>query len=273
MKNLIVFTDLDGTLLNHEDYSYEDALPAIDRLKKNKIPIVITTSKTRKEVELLRKELSIDDPFIVENGGGIFFEKGYRNFSIENCREVENYCLIQLGVSYKTIVEFEKKVREKFKIRGFFFMSVEEISKLTGLSLELSRFAKEREFTEPFIIEDEKNLKELEKEALKHGIKITKGGRFYHFIGVNQDKGKAVKITKDIFEKNTGCKFITVGLGDSKNDIPMLEVVDIPALIMKPDGSFENYDRKGLIRSKYPGSKGWNQVIMEILDELQRNTN
>lgn len=273
MNRTIIFTDLDGTLLNHEDYSYKDAKSALDKLKKKGIPIVITTSKTRKEVEILRREMGIKDPFIVENGGGIFFEKSYRNFRIENCKYVENYCLVQLGISYKEIIEFEKKVKDKYRLKGFFFMNIKEISRLTGLSYEMAKLAKEREFTEPFIIEDESKIPALEREALKYGIKITKGGRFYHFIGINQDKGKAVLITKEIFERNEGGKFLTVGLGDSKNDIPMLEVVDIPILIMKPDGSFENFEKKGLIRSKYPGSKGWNQVIMEILDEIQRDFN
>ncbi len=266
---LIIFTDLDGSLLDHYTYSFEKAKPALSMIKKNQIPLIITTSKTRKEIEIIQKKLDIKEPFISENGGGIFFPEGYRNFHIENCLSVENYCLIQLGKSYREIVEFEKDIIKKVKLKGFYFMSVEEIANLTGLSIEEAKLAKEREFTEPFVLYEEDKLSFLEKKAKERGIKITKGGRFYHFIGENQDKGKAVKIVKDIFEKNTGEKVISVGIGDSKNDIPMLEVVDIPVLIKKYDGTYESFSSKNLIKSEYPGSQGWNQVVINILNNFK----
>ncbi|HON96275.1 MAG TPA: HAD hydrolase family protein [Deltaproteobacteria bacterium] len=76
-RRLIVFTDLDGTLLNHGDYSWEAARPALEKTRALGIPLVICTSKTRPEVELLRAEIGVAGPFIVENGGGIFFPREY----------------------------------------------------------------------------------------------------------------------------------------------------------------------------------------------------
>lgn len=72
---LVIFTDLDGSLLNHEDYSFTAARPSIERIKTAGIPLIITTSKTRLEVERLQQEMGIREPFIVENGGGIFFPR------------------------------------------------------------------------------------------------------------------------------------------------------------------------------------------------------
>ncbi len=267
-KKLIIFTDLDGSLLNHEDYSYKDALPALNIIKKEKIPLIITTSKTRVEVEELLRELSFQEPFIVENGAAIFFPKGYRDFSI-NGEERNNYIVIKLGKDYSYIRDFFEKAKRKFPIKGFGDMTIEEVSKLTGLPIEKAKLAKRREFTEPFVIEDVSLIEKLEKEAKKYGLKITKGGRFYHLIGEGQDKGKSVKITTDIFKNNSWKEAKTVGIGDSKNDIPMLKEVDIPVLIMKPDGSYEDIELPNLIKSKYPGSKGWNQVVLEILKNHQ----
>ncbi len=51
MNRLIVFTDLDGTLLNHDDYGYNDALPAIRRLRSMSVPIIFTSSKTLDELQ------------------------------------------------------------------------------------------------------------------------------------------------------------------------------------------------------------------------------
>ena len=100
MTNLIIFTDLDGTLLNHDDYSYKNAIPSLEKIKKKNIPLIIVTSKTKKEVEQLQKEIGIKEPFIVENGAAIFFPKNYRNFKI-NCNHTNGHCVIQLGRRYE----------------------------------------------------------------------------------------------------------------------------------------------------------------------------
>ena len=146
-------------------------------------------------------------------------------------------------------------------------MTVEDVMKYTGLPYKKAKLAKEREFTEPFLIEDESKIPQLQKLAMEEGIKITKGGRFYHFIGVNQDKGKAVEITIKVFKANLNKDILSVGLGDSQNDIPMLKKVNIPVLIPKPDGSYEKIEIPNLIKAPYPGSKGWNVAVNLILDK------
>ncbi|WP_029520762.1 HAD-IIB family hydrolase [Persephonella sp. IF05-L8] len=263
---LVIFTDLDGSLLNHDDYSYSDATESLEKIKKLKIPLIFTTSKTRIEVELLQQEIGIKEPFIVENGAAIFFPLGYRNFRID-APVKDNYQVIVLGETYQKIREFFNRVKGEFGLKGFGDMSVEEVAALTGLSVEKAKLAKQREFTEPFITEKPELLSELEKLAEKNGLKITKGGRFYHLIGKNQDKGKAVKITSDIFKKNIG-DIITIGIGDSKNDIPMLENVDIPILIPKINNKYEEVNIKNLIKAPYPGSKGWNAVVRRLINEF-----
>lgn len=92
MLDLIVFTDLDGSLLNHEDYSFAEAMPALARISGNNIPLVFVTSKTRREVEILQREMGLREPFIVENGGGIYFPAGYRGWTIERAGRLPAYC-------------------------------------------------------------------------------------------------------------------------------------------------------------------------------------
>ena len=72
----VIFTDLDGTLLDRAGYSYAPAVPALERLRRNKIPLVFCSAKTRAEQEVYRKEIEIYDPFIVENGGAHFYSPG-----------------------------------------------------------------------------------------------------------------------------------------------------------------------------------------------------
>jgi mannosyl-3-phosphoglycerate phosphatase len=46
---LMVVSDLDGTLLDHSDYSFDLVLPVLDRMDEAGIPLVVNTSKTRAE--------------------------------------------------------------------------------------------------------------------------------------------------------------------------------------------------------------------------------
>jgi mannosyl-3-phosphoglycerate phosphatase len=271
MKTLI-FTDLDGSLLNHGDYSFADAMPALEKVRKAGIPLIMTTSKSRRETELLQKELMVDDPFIVENGAAIYFPPRYTEFFLEGIRQEPPFRImqiIQLGISYDRIRAFIDEIRDRFHIRGFGDMSIQEISEITGLSLMRAEFAKAREFTEPFIMDQGQDIHMLQELAVEKGIKITKGGRFHHMIGVYQDKGEAVKIVRNIFDRKMGEKHLVIGIGDSINDLPMLNNVDIPILIPHPEKGYLELSLPGLVRAAEPGSKGWNKVMETLLDELE----
>ena len=72
MAKIIVFTDLDGTLLHPRTYSFEAAMPALKLIKEKDVPLILCSSKTRAEIEVYRKKLDNQHPFVSENGGGIF---------------------------------------------------------------------------------------------------------------------------------------------------------------------------------------------------------
>ena len=50
MKRWLIFTDLDGTLLD-EDYGWIAARPAIEALQMASFPIILNSSKTVSEME------------------------------------------------------------------------------------------------------------------------------------------------------------------------------------------------------------------------------
>ncbi|MBI4633472.1 MAG: HAD-IIB family hydrolase [Deltaproteobacteria bacterium] len=267
---MVIFTDLDGTLLNHEDYSFEEARPSLERIGKSAIPLIVVTSKTRLEVELLQREIGIREPFIVENGGGIFFPCGYLNLDILGGEPSGGYTLIRLGTHYTAVRSFLETVRERFGIRGFGDLTSGEIAGLAALPPERAELAKRREFTEPFLLERPDDIEPLCEIAGREGLKITRGGRFYHLIGIRQDKGKAVRIVCEIFRKNTGDALMTIGLGDSENDLPMLEQVDIPVLIPRPNGRHLDIQLPRLIRATELGCRGWNETVRRLLDDYEK---
>ena len=60
----------------------------------------------------------------------------------------------------------------------------------------------------------------------------------------------------------------TIGLGDSENDLPMLEQVDIPVLIPRPGKGHLDIRLPGLVWAREQGSKGWNETVERLLNEL-----
>jgi len=270
MIKLIIFTDLDGTLLDYSSYSFEAAMPALQLIKEKNIPLIICSSKTRKEIEHYRKKLYNLHPFISENGGGIFIPKSYFNFQLSDPRlaieEDKQYYLIRLGAKYSDLRNALKELRtEGFDIKGFGDLTVEEIASLTKLTIDEAEMAKERDFDEPFIFAGAIHELPLLIDAIKKKGLNHAQGQFHHILG-NSDKGKAVSILIDLFQKEYS-KVVTIAVGDSQNDIPMLEIVDHPIIVRKGDGE---YDRQinihGLMKADGTGPEGWNTIILDLIN-------
>ena len=265
----IVFTDLDGTLLD-SSYSFKAALPALKLIKKKKVPLIICTSKTRAEIEEYKRKLKNRDPFISEDGGAIFIPKGYFNFTFPYDKKSGKYFVIELGIPYKKLVSALKKVKQKIikqkikaKIISFSDMSALQLSKDAGLSLKEAKFAKQREYDEAFKIKgNKKETKEVLKFIKRAGFNYIFGGRYHHISGKN-DKGKAVKILTRLYrKKHRNINIKTIGIGDSENDFSMLGAVEMPYLVQKPDKS---YASKKFGKVEGISSVGWNKLVLKLV--------
>ena len=269
MKPYVVFTDLDGTLLDYHTYSFEQALPALHLLKEKNVPLVISSSKTRKEIEYYREKIDNHHPFISENGGGIFIPKGYFDFSLREIfheiSELNSYDVVKMGAAYPELRRALQILKSKgVQVRGFGDMTVGELSALAGISLQEAEMAKDREFDEPFVFDgDESETRRLIDEIRGLGF-MSSQGRFFHIIG-NSDKGKAVTILSSLYKIKFG-EILAAALGDNPNDMSMLEKVDIPILVQKPDGTYSKETRiPGLIRADGIGPAGWNKEVLRLL--------
>src|SRR5215204_785786 len=155
-RQLVVFSDLDGTLLDHDTYSFDAARPALERLGHAGVPVVLCTSKTRAEVEPLREALENDSPFIVENGGAAFIPDGYFSGEIDipDAERVGDMLVVALSDPYAELVAaLGRASRESgVRVRGFADMTDAEVAAATGLPIEDARRARRREFDEPFEI-------------------------------------------------------------------------------------------------------------------------
>jgi mannosyl-3-phosphoglycerate phosphatase len=270
MKKPVIFTDLDGTLLDHESYSFEPALPALRLIRESGIPLVVCSSKTRGEIERYRRRLDNRHPFISENGGGIYIPHGCFDPLIlppgVTSSEVDGYSVIRLGPFYPALRRAVVELRnEGFNITGFGDMTSSGVAAITGLTVEEAVLAREREFDEPFLFrEGKKGVELLVKAIRRKGYQLTRG-RFFHILG-ESDKGKAVDILAGLYRGKLGDIFI-VALGNSPNDLSMLERADCPVLVMKPGGGYDPaIHLPRLIRARGMGPAGWNSALLDLLE-------
>jgi len=254
----IIFTDLDGTLLDTDTYSYEKANNALQLLKQKEIPLIFCSSKTRAEIEFWREKVGNYDPFISENGGGIFIPKNYFSFKFLFDKEFKDYFLIKLGTNYNQLVEVIDLLKEKYEILSFSDMSAEEIAEDADLELTQVKLAKNREFDLPFKILNKSQEKDILNEIERHGLNYTIGGRYYHLLGDN-NKGEAVKIMSDLFRRKYS-DIKTIAIGDSENDFQMLDSVDEGFLVKKKDGSYASNKYR---KAKGVGPEGWNDIVQK----------
>jgi len=132
----VIFTDLDGTLLDHETYSFSAAVPALEILNEKGIPLVFCSSKTRAEIEYWRDKLGNRHPFISENGGGIFIPLSYLaeddvRAAVPKAKIVHEYHVLVLGTTYRVLRGALRDLRVSgFDIKGFGDMSAPEQSPL-----------------------------------------------------------------------------------------------------------------------------------------------
>jgi mannosyl-3-phosphoglycerate phosphatase family protein len=265
---IVIFTDLDGTLLDRDSYAWDAALPAVRLLRDRGVAWVFVTSKTRAEVEYWRRVMANDHPFVVENGGAIFVPCGYFG-GIAGTTRQNGYELIERGEPYdKLIAVLERASREsRCRVRGFHDMTAEEVAAACHLPIEQAVLAKQREYDEPFEIIDLERAGDLRTAIAAEGMMSVVGGRFQHVSGVH-DKGCAVKLLTSQFRRCAGNHVTTIGLGDGLNDIPLLLAVDVPVVVRSADAAEVLERVPTALVATHRGPEGWRDAVLEIVSDL-----
>ena len=273
----VIFTDLDGTLLDHSSYGWEAAKSALGALRCFRVPRVMVTSKTYAEARPIARRLGWRAPLVVENGGAIYVPAGYFPFPLDGVRRAgRSWLRLACGIERKRLQKaLARAAREaRLEVRGFGQMSAGEVARRIGLSLSDARRARQREFDEPFVVlgGSARSWSLFARSVRRAGMYATRGSRFFHIHG-SSDKGVAVRKLTAWFRRAGGKDVLTVGLGDSPNDIPLLRAVDLPVLVARPGG---RYDREtleavpGIRRAGGIGPEGWNRAVWKFLTSQMR---
>jgi mannosyl-3-phosphoglycerate phosphatase len=150
-------------------------------------------------------------------------------------------------------------------------MTAEELAGIANMSIDEAKMAKERDFDEPIIFSgNEEELQRLFESIRAMGFNYTQG-RFFHILG-NSDKGKAVSILTELYKRKFN-EITTIAIGDSPNDIPMLEKVGYPIIVQKPDGSYDQRIKApNIIKADGIGPDGWNKAISGLVLNISIKT-
>ena len=272
----IVFTDLDGTLLDHANYTFDDALPALESLQKSRVPVIFNTSKTQSESIALAKRMGLCHPLIVENGGAIVVPANYDFITQQHPTDgwnVEGQVIV-LGASIAQIQSVLREAHDALALSGayqsFSDMTLEELCALTNLDYNAASQAKSRYFSEPIIWHgNDSLLQSFAGYLVEHDLKIIRGGRFHHIIG-ETDKCTAMVQLSQMYEDSaqTPPRIIKIALGDSQNDQQMLNGADIAVVVKNKSGSGINISHANVIRTNNEGPAGWREGIENAFSSL-----
>lgn len=267
---LLVYTDLDGSLLDHDDYGFAAAQPALSQLRALHIPLIPVTSKTLAELQVLGQQLGLQHPLIVENGCVICLPDGYFPLP-ENGECRAGYRLLRLAPDYPALLAELQQLRHDhgFRFRGFHDMDAEEVARETGLSHAAAELARQRLCSEPLAWQDSESAMADFRQALAgRQLRLVKGGRFWHVLS-QADKGSALRQLAALYRAHGLPAFTSLALGDSPNDCSMLQAADIAALIRHKDGSVMDCKTQGhSIQTMEPGPAGWNAAVLQVLQML-----
>jgi len=269
----IIYTDLDGAFLDERNYSFFESLPALRAAQAKGIPVVFCSSKTRAEIEHIRQAAEVTDPFIVENGGAIYVPETYFPFAIEGSVLHEGSKVIEMGEPYSKIIALFRACRSEFPglgVIGFSDMTIKEIALECGLTLAEAQRAKDRKYSEPFRFSNPtvEDIRLFLQRITQMGLRFSAGGRYYHLQG-RFDKGTSVRILNEMFFRAYGL-IETVGIGDSPNDLPMLNNVDMPIIVKRPSGNHDpglTAQFSGVRLTERIGPSGWADAVMQLLIE------
>lgn len=269
--SVLIFTDMDGTLLDHHTYSHQDADKLLGELEQKNIPVMACTSKTAAELIELRKPLNNRHPFIAENGAAVFIPIGYFPTQPEDTEMVGDFWVKSFVEDRETWIKKLHQLSHRFtgEFRNYANMTVADIAEITGLSESDARLSAARQFSEPVLWEGSDERKRAFIKALNDiDVPTLQGGRFIHLSG-QCDKGKAMMWLTQCFVED-GVPPITISAGDSQNDIAMLEASDCALLIPSPVHTLPKLNRTQhcWIGTGF-GPTAWAEGITRILTEQQ----
>lgn len=273
----LIFTDLDGTLLDHETYSFSPALPLLKSLERAAVPVLPVTSKTFSELVVLREELGNKHPFIAENGAAVFLPKGYFPEQPPETKERDGFWVHEFGNTRAHFLALLESLAKEFpgEFETFAGLGGEGIARITGLDKQQASLANQRDYSEPVHwLGSEAQKAHFIQRLANAGAAITEGGRFLS-VSNQSNKGTALKWLRQTYQDAWQTRDIhDLAAGDSPNDTAMLNQAGTALLVRSPHRSYPALTREpsNIIYADRPGPEGWVLGVKQWLGRIGLHT-
>ena len=267
-KLKIIFTDLDESLLKDNEYYPKVLNKFINKLLSQNYLIVVLTSKTFSKVKNLFKKNNIK-LFLNSENGSSFYILNSNNQNNISYKKFINKKAIKSNIILKKL----KKLPRRFLSNLIFIkdLSLEEQSKITKLKKsDLVQF-NDREFSVSLIWNGNNNLLLLLKKYLKKlNLQASFGGKMLNVSG-EHSKLDALFFFKETYIKQYKAKdCITVSIGDSQNDVEMLNHTDYSGIVIRKDKKKLNLIKnQNVFISNSFAPEGWVELLNRITKKME----
>jgi mannosyl-3-phosphoglycerate phosphatase family protein len=271
---LVVFTDLDGTLLDARTYEVGEAREALAALAARSVPVIFCSSKTAAEQRPLRAALGLGRmPFIVENGSAVLVPEAAGLPVDDWPRGIAGERVRVLGLPAGEVRAGLARAAAVagLRVTGYADLTATEVAARTGLGPAAAQRARQREFSETLVDElPAEAWAALERALAAEGLCARHGGRFRTVTGASADKGRAAAVIAGLFDAVAGRSVETAGLGDSVNDESLLAAVDRAYWIGAGASRWMPPARAGQRCIAAAGPAGWREAIFDLLAPASR---
>jgi len=277
MSTALIYTDLDGTLLDHHTYSFDAASPALAMLKKRGIPVIPCTSKTRSETVHLMRALDLYGPMIIENGAAIWVPRDWGLVRPDNALENAGAWCHSFGPPRSLIRRQLATLSIEWhnRYQPLSDLSDKEVAAVTGLDLASATRAKDRHYCETLVwLGTPADRRTFAEQVESLDMQCVQGGRFVHVLASG---GKAQAVSwlhrKIRAEHPEYAAAISIAAGDADNDVAMLEMADLALLVRSPVNDLPALERRdGYVISEALGPAGWAEGIRALIVSTEKES-
>ncbi|HEX2121808.1 MAG TPA: hypothetical protein VHL59_09215 [Thermoanaerobaculia bacterium] len=251
---IVVFTAVDGTLLDARTFDAGRSREAIRRLNAAGIPVVPVSVMTLDELVPIAAELGLQRAMVVEAGGAIARWSG-GGWEVEPC-----------GPPAETLLDVVRDIEERSGANLLVYSALPEPegARVSGRSGAMLQASQRRRFSEPFVIETGA-AEAVSRAAAEIGFSVRRGRRFLHLCR-QCDEGEAFMRIRD----ELGAE-VTVAVGGAAVDAEFLTLADVAVIVPGPDGEPDAELRAQLPHARIapaPGPDGWAAAVDEAVESL-----
>ena len=264
VHKILIFTDLDGSLLHRETFKFGEIKEYIKKLISKGIFIIPNTSKTEKEILEFSNELGSSLPYICENGAAI------NGLDLLNADLPKELILSREKDNLLNIFKNIVPINFQNKCKWLSEMDKKNQSLILGLEENKIKMALDRKYTIPLIFKGTKNEKnQLAKIIKNEGLFLQEGGRVINLTD-KVNKAKAFQVFVRFYKKYQK-NIKTIAVGDNYNDLDMLKISDYPCLVFNDQFTLDEIPINDLIITNKPSPEGWADVIKMALVKISKN--